>query len=452
MEPTIVGHFSDKDVKHMQDQQVKMGQVGTGTGVPASKFVFLGAFDGTYNDKDNVKLSGNPYQTNVANVFDQAKIKQSDSFVVDYSPGVGTTGNALERTMSAGPSPTKDVVTAAEASLVTFGKRAKDFLDKNPSATVNDISTSAIGFSRGAGTAIVFAQLLNERGLVVNGEVIAKPGQIKLHSLALLDPVTTKITRNLSIPPNVIGDVLVVRAEDELRGALFPATDFGKDSRVKTITTYNNHCGVGGGYDRDGTAAMVLEGVTAYLQKNGVAIANVPAEQRFNPTKPTAMYTELSPQVNADYGGDAPKQNWLQQQKMDAERNRGRRWTQPAEGRPISPSKYDDLYRGAARGNLEDGYTTLGMVQQYKTGRMFEVGKLANGQTALFNEQGQLAFPPLNAGITLKQMADFVNIPGVALAAEPTAKQAMNAPKNPDLQPSPAPLQVPAESRKLQMA
>ncbi len=41
MEPTIVGYFSDKDVKHMQDQQVKMGQVGTGTGVTASKFVFL---------------------------------------------------------------------------------------------------------------------------------------------------------------------------------------------------------------------------------------------------------------------------------------------------------------------------------------------------------------------------------------------------------------------------
>jgi putative chitinase len=61
---------------------------------------------------------------------------------------------------------------------------------------------------------------------------------------------------------------------------------------VKVVSLPANHVGIGGGYDLHGTAAVALEGATAYLKNSGIDIGEVPRELRFDPSKPIAVYTE----------------------------------------------------------------------------------------------------------------------------------------------------------------
>ena len=73
---TSIDRYLDADEIAQTKKQIDvMARVNQGT-APA-KFVFFAAFDGTNNDKDNLKLSGSPYQTNVANLFDQAADKNN---------------------------------------------------------------------------------------------------------------------------------------------------------------------------------------------------------------------------------------------------------------------------------------------------------------------------------------------------------------------------------------
>ncbi len=100
--------------------------------------------------------------------------------------------------------------------------------------------------------------------------------------MALIDPVATGVKGEMGIPPNVKGQVLVVEGNDENRSHFRPLY-YGDDPRVTTVQHPGNHVGVGGGYDRNGTAANVLEGVTGYFQNRGVPLADVPTELRLRP-------------------------------------------------------------------------------------------------------------------------------------------------------------------------
>jgi hypothetical protein len=255
MGTTVTGHLTAEETQQLADTRTAMSRLGSGESIPPRNFVFFATFDGTNNNKDNVPLSGSPYQTNVANIYDQAKANENDNLQVRYYPGVGT-GGSNGNLWDAAFSPTKAVHFAAEKALTEFAEQARDYLrdnkDANPAPTYKDLSASAVGFSRGSATAIVFSQLLNERGLVLpDGAVVAPPG-VKVIGLALIEPVATGIDGDLSIRSNVQGPVLVVRALDELR-ADFKALDLSRDSRAQTYNIYGNHCGSGGGDDKNGT-------------------------------------------------------------------------------------------------------------------------------------------------------------------------------------------------------
>jgi hypothetical protein len=340
------GALSSEEVKTIQDNQVKMGSVGGKSATP-SKFVFLGTFDGTNNDKTNVDLSGNPYQTNIANLSDQQRkgVETNPGLGGNYYKGVGT-GGTDGGFVNAGPLPSGAIRTKAEEALADFSKQAMEYLDRNPGATAADISGAVAGFSRGCATAIEFMQLVNSKGLSVTNEdgtvrEIAKPGEIKFNGVALLDPVFTGISGDLSIPPNVQGEVLVVRAADEMRDK-FRAAEFGNDSRVVTIEEYGNHCGIGGGYDKNGTGASVLEGVTTYLQKSGIAVADVPAENKFDGSKDVAVYTE---QYRLAANGDIVGDQWV----MD-EGGRGHRQTTPVKTPADTNNPEDPSSKAAVNG------------------------------------------------------------------------------------------------------
>ena len=264
---------------------------GAGTQGATTAFNFFAAFDGTNNDRNNLALSGDPYPTNIADLQKQAKSMESDLFRTEYYPGVGT-GEDRGGTINAGVAPNAPIQATALNAYEDFRDAAVKYLRENPNATVEDISASVAGFSRGGATAVKFAQLVNERGLVdPEGNVLAPPGSIPITGMALLDPVGRFVDGDLSIPPNVQGQVLVVQAANENR-ADFRPLDYSGDERVTTVQQAGNHVGIGGGYDQGGTAANVLEGVTGYFQNRGVAVADVPVEQRFNSAVEPTLYTE----------------------------------------------------------------------------------------------------------------------------------------------------------------
>ncbi|WP_143434189.1 DUF2235 domain-containing protein [Hydrogenophaga sp. H7] len=284
-----VRRLSDEEMAQLPQAKAVMGDAGKqGT---STRFNFFAAFDGTYNHKEKLDLSGDPHQTNVGNLFDQAEKNRGPTFRSSYYPGVGT-GDDQGNAINAGPHPTPAIDAAAEKAYRDFSDAAQTYLKQNPGATPADLGASVTGFSRGCAAAVRFAQLVNDRGLVApDGTVVAPPGSVPITGMALMDPVATGVQGETGIPANVKGQVLVVQAEHESR-SWFRPVDYSDDPRVTTVKHPGNHVGVGGGYDRDGTAANVHEGVTAYFQRRGVPLADVPAEQRHNPNEPAMIRTE----------------------------------------------------------------------------------------------------------------------------------------------------------------
>jgi Uncharacterized alpha/beta hydrolase domain (DUF2235) len=284
-----VRRLTDEELARLPQARADMEDAGrSGT---ASRFNFFAAFDGTNNDKSHLKLSGDPHATNVANLHEQARASESATFRQAYYPGVGTGGDQ-GNFVNAGPNPTPAIDAAAERAYTDFSDAAQKYLKDNPGATPADLGASVTGFSRGCASAVRFAQLVNDRGLTApDGTVLAQPGTIPITGMALMDPVATGVKGETGIPPNVKGQVLVVQAEHENR-SWFRPLDYSDDPRVTTVKHPGNHVGVGGGYDRNGTAANVHEGVTAYFQRRGVPLADVPPEQRYNPNERAMIRTE----------------------------------------------------------------------------------------------------------------------------------------------------------------
>lgn len=289
MGTSLVRPLTDEEMAGLPAARAAMEEAGKGG--TTSRFNFFATFDGTNNNKDKLKLSGDPHPTNVGNLFKQAESAASDTLQTRYYPGVGTGGDQ-GNIVNAGPNPTPAIDAAAEKAYRDFVKSSNEYLSTHPGATPADLGASVTGFSRGCAAAVRFAQLVNDRGLVApDGTVVAPPGSVPITGMALMDPVATGVQGETGIPANVKGQVLVVQAEHESR-SWFRPVDYSDDPRVTMVKHPGNHVGVGGGYDRDGTAANVHEGVTAYFQRRGVPLADVPAEQRHNPNEPAMIRTE----------------------------------------------------------------------------------------------------------------------------------------------------------------
>ena len=259
----------------------------------ATKYTFLAAFDGTNNDRKRPELAGDPEPTNIGKLAWQAEKGGATGSVVEsgYYPGVGTGGDQ-GGLLNAGIAPSTAIEAAAQNAYKQFNESAVAYLKGQPGATPADIGAAAVGFSRGSAAAIRFTQLVNEKGLTgPGGEVVIPPGKVPVTGLALIDPVARFVDQPMDIPPNVQGKVLSVIADHETR-ADFRPLHYGDDPRVTEVHHPGNHVGVGGGYDRNGTAANVLEGVTGYFQQRGVAIADVAPEHRHRADAPQKIYSE----------------------------------------------------------------------------------------------------------------------------------------------------------------
>jgi len=259
--------------------------------VKSGQFVFFAAFDGTNNNRIDLPLSGTFQQTCVAQLFEQVDAQRRDDgqLKTGYFAGVGTgdeRGGFDARTSN----PTVYIVATAEAAYKVFAREASAWMDQTKPDLFVPVTVAVTGFSRGAGTAVEFARLVNDRGLVHDGRMLIPPGIVRVAAALLLDPVYTGIERDLTLPPNMTGHVVVVRAKHEYR-YLFRAAEYSGDSRVKTVEVHGNHGNIGGMYD-NGIGALVLQGATGFFRACGVPIADVPQERRFDPGQPARIYSE----------------------------------------------------------------------------------------------------------------------------------------------------------------
>lgn len=352
MGTTVERNLSREEIQQVQVQRDAMGQL---RGAQAGKFVFFAAFDGTNNDKDNLKLSGNPHPTNVAHLHQQVEVSKlvNPNLQTGYYRGVGTGGD-MGGLLQAGPFPTEPVQAAVLQAYRDFAEKADNFLRDNPTATHKDISLSSVGFSRGTASQVLLAQMLDKKGLLTEGgRELAPPGGIEVKGMVMLDPVHSYIKGDMRLPPNVKGDVLVVRADDEFRTE-FKAADYSRDPRVKTISLHGNHCGIGGGSHQRGTAAAALEGSTKYLQNSGVTVADVPTSLRFNANEPVPLYSEAyqtarngDKRYSESFDGDPAHSKPLLQWAVQGER--GSRGTTPVHSDPSRFETFPEHMRGVLK-------------------------------------------------------------------------------------------------------
>ena len=247
-------------------------------------FVFVAHFDGTNNDKDHLEFSGSDLPTNVAELWSQMRSldKANDNLYSQYYKGVGA-ANGPQAAMNAAFTPTADMRSAAEEAYADFREQALIWLKQHPEAKPTEaLQVMATGFSRGGGTAAVFSQMLYERGLTDQaGKVLVPPGQLGLAGAMIYDPVTTGYAGNSAFSPTS-RHITVVQAQNEYRSD-FKGVDHRGHPGVTVVPVTGNHCNIGGGYDH-GIGARVLEASTAWMQKAGVPVAEVPKDKRSDGT------------------------------------------------------------------------------------------------------------------------------------------------------------------------
>ncbi|NBW50818.1 MAG: hypothetical protein EBR49_12150, partial [Betaproteobacteria bacterium] len=236
-------------------------------------------FDGTHNNGTfpaKGEFATNIYQLNGL----QERAPGANPSNTIYMPGVGAqtvptgtilpNGNpALESspsTLAALPFNAGNVAQGIlESAFDQLSNRVRAILAENPNA---EIAINLSGFSRGGAEATAFANMLNERGI---GPF--KPGTVRIANLLLLDPVDkTDGVLNTKPPPNV-DNTLVMVATGETR-SIMPAMPVGDDARIITVPVA--HSGLGGSYNPQGTAAVVLAKAREFMEAGGSPVAEIP--------------------------------------------------------------------------------------------------------------------------------------------------------------------------------
>jgi uncharacterized protein (DUF2235 family) len=131
--------------------------------VPPTGFQFFAAFDGTWNDKNNLDLAGTKQPTNVARLEELVKANADSSVRTEYYRGIGTSGK-LSQYIGGSIGPQFEAIAKAEQAYLDLAKQAGEWHAANPDQTL-DLSVSMAAFSRGAASALIFARMLNERGI-----------------------------------------------------------------------------------------------------------------------------------------------------------------------------------------------------------------------------------------------------------------------------------------------
>lgn len=237
------------------------------------KHVFVASFDGTWNDREN--LRDGEASTNPAVLEAELSKLYNSHLDGQYYNGVGTRENGLMRVlngMTGGGSEQR-----AEQAFKDFQHKAQDWLKADPEA---QIQVFAMGFSRGAASARHFLNLVDERGVPAddgrkqkvedpytdsprpNSKIVQvydhflrQPGTVTSSAL-LYDTVATGQEQILKLGiPSSTHYVVHLTSQDENRKA-FPlmslsakSPDLADAARFMTLALPGVHSDIGGGYN-----------------------------------------------------------------------------------------------------------------------------------------------------------------------------------------------------------
>jgi hypothetical protein len=84
MGTSVVRSLTDEEMAGLPAARAAMEEAGKSEST--SPFNFFAAFDGTNNHKEKRHLSGDPHQTNVGNLFDQAETSKSQHLSPSTTP------------------------------------------------------------------------------------------------------------------------------------------------------------------------------------------------------------------------------------------------------------------------------------------------------------------------------------------------------------------------------
>lgn len=287
----IAGTLNAEQSGKAQQQAQAITDAAEVGAVRENQFVFIAAFDGTRNDKGDVKISGNHLDTNVAQIFEQAdktvQANHESNLGTGYYPGHGTEGTLVASDWYPGQV-TQETINTAKRAYNEFAKQAAAWMKVHPNG---DVTTAVTAFSRGSATAAVFTHLLYRDGLIdpETKQVLIPPGEVGVSAGVIFDPVTTGVDANVAFAPNV-KNVVVVQAQHEYR-YLFKGVDHSGHPGIRVVEATGNHCNIGGGYD-NGLGALNLEAATRFLQRSGVPVADVDPSRRVDPSVPLTVYDE----------------------------------------------------------------------------------------------------------------------------------------------------------------
>ena len=287
----IAGELDEKQTEVAYAQARAIADAAEVGAIRSNQFVFFAAFDGTRNDMGDVELSGNPLDTNVAQLYEQvrkvAEDDQGGNLKAGYFPGHGTEGSLVASAWLP-VKVTQETINSAQKAYNQFSKEASAWLKDHPDG---EVTTAITSFSRGGATAAVFTHMLYRDGLIdpETKKVLIPPGQVGVSAGVIFDPVTTGVGANVAFAPNM-KNIVVLQAQNEYR-YLFKAVDYAGHAGMTTVPAFGNHCGIGGGYD-NGLSALYLEAATIFLQKSGLAIAEVDPSRRLDPKAPLLVYDE----------------------------------------------------------------------------------------------------------------------------------------------------------------
>lgn len=242
------------------------------------KYVYVAAFDGTWNDRDNVRSGEAP--TNPAMLEKKLSELYDDNLAGKYYHGVGTRESAIMRVIDGMTGNGSE--QRAEAAFKDFQKQAQEWIKADPEAQIHVFTT---GFSRGAASARHFLNLVDERGVPADegkryvvdppydessfdakvvqtyDKFLREPGSVSSSAL-LYDTVATgqEGVLQLGIPAST-RFVAHLTSEDESRRA-FPLTsidakspDARDSSRFLSVALPGVHSDIGGGY-QEGVAKL----------------------------------------------------------------------------------------------------------------------------------------------------------------------------------------------------
>lgn len=254
--------------------------------------LFIAALDGTGNDV----IHDPEHATNVALIAKQIEQGSNSSISFGYVPGPGTQQHApITRVLDGVRGYTVD--ERAEEMYKRFIERAKQWRREDPDA---QIRIASVSFSRGSEGAVLFARLVDERGIQdptgakytydshhqikyvqYTKPALAGPHQVA-QAVAMFDPVGTgsAMHEDRRLPPSVISGIQFT-AMDEHRG-LFKSDrviDPGitPDGRFAGIYVPGAHSDVGGGYNRNGLSVRTGNVAIDYI--NGLSDAPILEKQ-----------------------------------------------------------------------------------------------------------------------------------------------------------------------------